>query len=67
MKKNILESERGKEAQAALGAMMEVLAPYMPTPDVRPREKRSLWSVGRGSAIKGRPISAQQNATACLR
>lgn len=66
MKTNILDTERGKVAQANLKAILEAIAPFLPKPDVPWIQEPSKWSVSDSSGTDAPIISAEKNALACL-
>ncbi len=66
MKTNILDTEKGKLAQKNLKVIRETLAPYLPKADVPHIQQSSEWSISDKLEVRGRSVSSQKNATACL-
>lgn len=52
--KNLLQSDKITAAKANLEKMLETIGPYLPKPDVRPREKAPSWTL-EGSDLRQKP------------
>lgn len=66
MKTNILDTEKGRSAQANLKVILEAIAPYLPRPDVPHVQQQSRWEISDKLEVNGRAISPQKNAMACV-